>query len=233
MRLVVLVHLRIGLAVVSFGVESKSASGAVGIGACEFVDGDAFELISEALSESEVQVAYSVRVDVGCVSKGTGLEDEFDVGTSLAEVWIESTAGDGLLELGDWTGRWIVSNLDAVASLASDVHGGSTCGDHIDEQDAEPSIWSGVAPSLFRCRIHSEQETWPPRTIRWLRPAAEEFGVNEFCEVLADRVVVESEEIGEFGDVHGSVNVDGMAIDSVARWVSEGTRLGLEDGLPI
>jgi hypothetical protein len=214
-------------------VEPQTAAGSVGVGADEFVDSDAVELIGEALGHSEVQVANGIGIDVGGVGEGTGPEDEFDVGASTAEAWIKSAAGDGFLELGNRTDRGIASNLDAVTRFTPDVHGGSTRRDHVDEKDAESPIRSGIAPPFFGCRIDSEEEAWPAWSVRWLGPAAEEFGVYELCEVLADRVVVESEEFGELRDIDWSVDVEGVAIDSVAGGVSKGTRLSLEDVVPI
>jgi hypothetical protein len=56
----------------------------------------------------------------------------------------------------------------------------------------------------------------------------DEFGFDEFGKVLPDRVVIEPEVRGEFGDVDWFVGVRDVAKDVVACGIAEGARLFLK-----
>jgi hypothetical protein len=128
---------------------------------------------------------------------------------------------------------WVVASSATKTLTAhappSNLDRGVAGSGHIREEETQSFVGSRDSPPAVDGRRHVVDEARPSATAdRGRGLFFDEFGFDEFGEVLTDRVVVEPEMRREFSDVDWFIGVRDIAEDVVASGVAEGARLFLE-----
>ena len=78
--------------------------------------------------------------------------------------------------------------------------------------------------------MHPVLQPWPSAPAAGRLALGHQLCIDELCQVLSDRVVIQPEVVGELSDVDGLRRVDDVFEDGVSRGVAERAGLLLECG---
>lgn len=210
-------------------MESESASGSVRITADQVIDGDPFELIGETLDKTEVEPTYRVRVCFSRVGEGAVSEDVFKRVAAPLCLGFEPSPGDGLLQGSNpIIGSLGMAHFELASSATAGLLRAGTGSKHVDQEHAEPLVWTSGSPSSIGGRVDPVEESGSSWRVGCGGHLGDEPCFDQLGEVLADGIVVEFEVQGELGDVYGTVGVGDVSKHSVSGGVAQGSCLWLE-----
>jgi hypothetical protein len=194
----------------------------------QLIDDDADTGLGEPFGDPEVQRAHRVGMRTRDRCKGTVAKDDLRTMGTDPRIGTEALLRHDIGHVRNRAFGGVRRSCQLSADAAAELNRRFASVDHVGENPAQPLVRSDDAPLTFDAQVDLVDQTRPSASATPGGTAHDEARLDELGEVLPDRVVVETEVCGQFGDGDRSRCVSDVTKDLMTSRVAESPCLLLQ-----